>query len=322
MRPTMDSKRKLSDDASDLRKRAEDITGEIEVKYPDDLVSIEKMLEVLHELRVHQIELEMQNESLRRAQGELDAERARYFDLYELAPIGYCTINEHWLILQANLMTFTVLGLSGRSAIINQPFSKFVFEEDQDLYHLQRKQLFKACVPMSFDLRLVKENGTPFWVQLDALAGQNDSGEPEGRVVLKDINERKRNAELMDEIERRFRTLANCDLALIWTSGTDKLCDYFNEPWLAFTGRTFEQEVGNGWAEGVHPDDFARCLETYVTAFDRREPFDMEYRLRHASGGYRLVVNSGMPRWDTRGKFLGYICRCIDTTERVKQWTP
>ncbi len=120
------------------------------------------------------------------------------------------------------------------------------------------------------------------------------------------------------ESERSFRDLANGGQVLIWTSGVDKLCDYFNEPWLHFTGRTLEQELGNGWAEGVHPDDYKLCLEVYVAAFDRRERFSMEYRLRHHSGEHRWILDQGSPRFDCEGAFLGYIGHCLDITEKKR----
>jgi len=120
----------------------------------------------------------------------------------------------------------------------------------------------------------------------------------------------------LQESEHHFRTLANCGTALIWTSGTDKLCNYFNEPWLRYTGRTLEQEFGNGWAEGVHPDDFDRCLNIFVSHFDRREPFSMEYRLRKANGEYGWILDLGNPRYDSEGNFTGYIGYCYDITER------
>ena len=120
------------------------------------------------------------------------------------------------------------------------------------------------------------------------------------------------------ESDLRYRTLSNSGQALIWTSTPDMLCDYFNKPWLAFTGRAMEQELGNGWAEGVHPDDFQRCLDIYVAAFERREIFNMEYRLRHHSGEYRWIVDQGTPRYDSHGTFLGYIGHCLDITEQKR----
>jgi len=135
--------------------------------------------------------------------------------------------------------------------------------------------------------------------------------------ISRDITDRK-DAELqLCEAENRYRTLADSGQALIWTAGTDKLCNDFNSVWLAFTGRTLAQEAGNGWAEGVHPDDFERCLATYVTAFDRRERFSMDYRLRHHDGSYRWLQDDGCPRYDSAGTFIGYIGYCLDITDRV-----
>jgi PAS domain S-box-containing protein len=122
----------------------------------------------------------------------------------------------------------------------------------------------------------------------------------------------------LKESELQYRNLANAGSALIWTSGVDKLCNYFNQTWLNFTGRSLEQEKGNGWVEGVHPDDLDRCFETYVTAFDKHEPFEMEYRLRHVSGEYRIILDLGTPNFDNNGEFIGYIGHCFDITERKK----
>jgi PAS domain S-box-containing protein len=103
---------------------------------------------------------------------------------------------------------------------------------------------------------------------------------------------------------------------LIWMSGPDRLCNYFNQPWLKFTGRPLEAELGNGWSEGVHPEDFKNCLDIYTRAFDLREPFEMEYRLRRHDGEYRWLLDKGVPRLNLDGSFAGYIGSCLDITDR------
>jgi PAS domain S-box-containing protein len=110
--------------------------------------------------------------------------------------------------------------------------------------------------------------------------------------------------------------MADTAPVLIWMSGTDKLCTFFNKGWLDFTGRSLDQELGNGWADGVHAEDLAQCLKTYESAFDKREPFTMEYRLRRNDGEYRWLLDSGTPRFDAAGAFVGYIGSCIDIGDR------
>ena len=131
----------------------------------------------------------------------------------------------------------------------------------------------------------------------------------------RDITDRKLAEDSLKESENRFRLMADTSPVLIWTAGTDALCDYFNQTWLGFTGRTMAQEIGNGWADGVHPEDFDRCLKTYLDAFQARERFRMEYRLKHADGLYHWLLDIGIPRFTPEGTFIGYIGSCVDITD-------
>lgn len=132
----------------------------------------------------------------------------------------------------------------------------------------------------------------------------------EGRA--NDVDDRLR------ETESRFRTMADRAPVLLWMAGTDSMCDFFNQVWLDFTGRTMEQEVGIGWAEGIHHEDFQRAVDTYLAAFNARREFKMVYRLRRFDGAFRFILDNGVPRFTPSGVFAGYIGSCIDITERVE----
>ena len=133
------------------------------------------------------------------------------------------------------------------------------------------------------------------------------------------IEERATGETERRESESRFRIVADAAPVLIWMAGLDKLCTFFNKPWLEFTGRSLEQEVGNGWAEGVHPDDLQKCLKIYTEAFDARKAFVMQYRLRRYDGEYRWISDQGVARHDRQGNFAGYIGSCVDVTELLNK---
>jgi diguanylate cyclase (GGDEF)-like protein/PAS domain S-box-containing protein len=175
--------------------------------------------------------------------------------------------------------------------------------------------------PPTFTLREVWERWLWLWLSLISVIGMTlllavFRLASRNRELVRLEQERALTGQAIRESEQHFRTLANNGSALIWTSGLDRGCDYFNEPWLAFTGRTLEQSVGNGWMASVHADDLRHYLETYHQAFDRREAFGMEYRLRHADGDYRWVWIEASVRYDSANRFIGYIGFCYDITHR------
>jgi PAS domain S-box-containing protein len=185
-----------------MRSRAEEIARLTSDRSPDSVeaLSPEDTQRILHELRVHQIELEMQNEELIRAQAELDSARARYFDLYDRAPVGYATISDKGFILEANLTAATLLGFS-RGALANLPISRLIFKEDLDVYEKYREQLFYTGEQQSFELRMVKKNNTAFWARLELTIAQVGDEVFVCRAVMIDITERKRAEEEKEKLQ-------------------------------------------------------------------------------------------------------------------------
>jgi diguanylate cyclase (GGDEF)-like protein/PAS domain S-box-containing protein len=186
--------------------------------------SPEETLRILHELQVHQIELQMQNEEMGRAQAELDSARARYFDLYDLAPIGYCTLSDHGLIMEANLTAATLLNLD-RERLVGQLLTRFILEKDQDIYYLHSKQLLDTGEPQMCELRMVKKNGTTFWAHLTATIAKEERGATVCRVVMSDITESK---QAESQREAMLEALRNSEKRYWELSIIDDLTQLYN----------------------------------------------------------------------------------------------
>jgi PAS domain S-box-containing protein len=167
------------------------------------------------------------------------------------------------------------------------------------------------------ELVVVTKQGQKRTVLLSARSVKDAEGSVlHSTSVQVDITDRKQAEDARRVSGELFNLMSNAAPVMIWMSGTDKLCTYFNKPWLDFTGRPIESELGNGWTERVHPEDFKTCLDTYIKAFDRREKFSMEYRIRRYDGEYRWILDNGVPRQNEDGSFAGYIGSCLDVTER------
>jgi PAS domain S-box-containing protein len=192
-----------------------------------------------------------------------------------------------------------------------------VHEDDRPAAYRNWRNILAASEATAVEFRVRRRDGAWRWLDIHGVPVRDEAGavlEVVGTIV--DVTERREAEQALRESEERFRLMADAAPVLIWVSGTDRKCTWFNKPWLDFVGRPMEKELGDGWAENVHPDDFERCLTTYVTSFDARRDFSMEYRLRRHDGMYRWVLDNGVPRIAPDGGFLGYIGSCLDITTR------
>jgi len=236
----------------------------------------------------------------------------------ESSPTAMVLVNSVGKIVMANAQVERIFGyrreeLVGQSANMLVP-KRFVEGQPASGDGWADHPVVKA-LEAGREIYGLRRNGSEFRADV----GLNPIQTDEGSFVLTSITDATHRVEALEAVRRSeevFRTIANSAPVLIWMSGTDKLVTFLNARWLAFTGRTLDEELGEGWASGVHPDDLDRCLETYSNAFDARVEFEMEYRLRRFDGQYRWIVDHGVPMLEPDGAFRGYVGSCLDMTDR------
>jgi two-component system cell cycle sensor histidine kinase/response regulator CckA len=207
-------------------------------------------------------------------------------------------------------------GLAPDHPLSREQLRTFIHPDDQEHVQAQIREAHDRNHAWNTEYRVRWPDGSVHWLLSKGTVFVDDSNRPvRSTGVVLDITEGKRAESALRESEERFRNLADTAPVMIWVAGTDKVLTFFNKTWLAFVGRTMEQELGNGWIESVHPDDLDRCFASYSAAFDARQNFDIEYRLRRADGEYRWVLCSGVPRFEPGGDFAGYIGSDIDLTD-------
>jgi len=233
-----------------------------------DSLSPETLRASLYELRVHQIELEMQNEDLRRAQTDLDASRARYFDLYDLAPVGYCTVSEKGLILEANLTAATLLRRE-RDTLVGRRLSAFISKEDQELYYWCRKKLFDTRQPQQCDLRMARHDGTAFFAHLEVTAAKDEADAPVGHVALIDVTARKQAEDALREREAQMRSITESAQDAIIMMDHGGLISYWNPAAEAIFGYRREEALGRNLHGLLVPEPYHSAYRAAHPEFQR-----------------------------------------------------
>jgi PAS domain S-box-containing protein len=248
---------------------------------------------------------------------ELGESEAKFRRVFRDAGVGMSIVSPEGRFLAANAAFSRFIGYS-EEELLSKPVQSLTHPDDWPMFSQRlSKALSDGTGFQGVEKRCLHKNGKVLCGECSAALIRGSDGKPQYFVAeVMDITERKQAERTLRESEQRFRLVANTAPVLIWMSGADKLCTFFNQCWLDFTGRTPEQESGNGWASGVHPEDLERCLGIYSGAFDARVDFEMEYRLRRFDGKYRWIVDYGVPRFESDGTFCGYIGSCVDITDR------
>ncbi|MBM2843095.1 MAG: domain S-box protein, partial [Anaerolineales bacterium] len=270
-----------------LRRRAETIAREKAARSPEDLeaLSPEEIRRTLHELRVHQIELEMQNDELRRAQEELGASRSKYSDLYDMAPVGYFTVGEEGVILQANLRGADLLGVE-RSRLIKQPLGRFIVPEDNDVYYLHCKRVLEKVARQACELRMCRKDGSPFRGRLETSATRDGmDGPPVFRIILSDITERMRAEEALQQSEERYRAMVEGLPDVVMRFDNEGRHLFVSENVRQVVDLQAEQFIGKTHHELGYPE--AQCrfwVEAVQGVFNAVTPFETEFTLDGKQG--------------------------------------
>jgi PAS domain S-box-containing protein len=254
-------------------------------------------------------------EELKRTQEELQRQAFRSDSFFEQAPEAAAVLRTDGCVVSVNNEFTSMFGYEA-DKILGRFIDDLIVPEA--LIESAREYANQLRQGGRVEVETVRrrKDGRDVRVAIVAVPVTGASGEQIANyAIYRDITEQKRAEERLRESEARFQEMADTAPVLIWMTGTDGLCNYFNKPWLEFTGRTMEQEVGTGWIEGVHPDDVQSCFDGFLPAFHALKPFRMEYRLKRADGEYRWVTESGIPRYTGAGEFAGYIGSNIDITD-------
>jgi len=269
---------------------------------------------LLHELHVHQIELETQNNELRRARAELEASRILYRDLYDFAPIGYCTLDDEGVIMQANFTAAKLLGVA-RDALIKQPIRHFIAKEEQDTFHFYSQQLISTKGLHTCDLRMMKTCGSIFWVRLSSVRESSADNKPVNRITFGDITESKCQEEALREQKSFFHMIAENLSDFIAVLDPEGRRLYNSPSYRQFFGDLSDLQGTNSFAE-IHPDDRERVKQVFMETVQSGLGRQINYRFLLANGSIRDMESYGSVIKDKDGQVVRVVVVAHDITER------
>ncbi len=302
----------MNDARNGLRKLAEEKLAEGK-KSSEDMFGKDPA-ELVQELRIHQVELEMQNEELRKSQEETEKARKTYVDLWEFSPVGYVIIDSVGRITAANR---SAQGLFGRSenAVLNERFTAFLSDGDQVGVHLLLETMTIGKISAPREAGLVRPDGSFCTCRLFCGAFEGDSGERKIQVALTDISEQKQAESKIKESEERFRMMADSSPTIIWMTDDQGRTRFVNKTYLEFVGADLEQVKDFGREAFIHPEDFEDYGNSFFKSLKERRSFCAEVRVRRADGEWRWLESHANPRFSPSGKFFGMIGGSPDITD-------
>lgn len=302
----------------ELRRHAEKLlrSGTAEVKTPRTEEALQRLV---HELEVHQIELEMQNSELFRAREELELSRNKYIELYDFAPVGYFTIDAHGLIVEVNLTGASLLGIE-RGMLLRKSLINFIGEEaDRDIFLKHLREVLKNQGNQTCEISLKKIDGTSFFAHLQSIAKRNN----ENKVAyiqcnIRDISVKRLAEKDLQRSQKLFHTIARVSPVGLFLTNNEGHFIYVNEYWSEITGLSPDETYGEGWEKAIYPEDKERVLNKWHQAIQLDLPFESEFRFQIQNSIIKWVIGKAIAERGVHGERLGCVGTITDITDRKR----
>jgi PAS domain S-box-containing protein len=273
--------------------------------------------DLISDMNLAFLQLKQENTELRKTRADLERSLVNFTNLFDFAPTAYLTIDQQMHITEANHAACDQFGCN-REVLLGTSFGRFIAPEQLNKFHLLLKELGIHVERNAIDLNIIKPNGDQAFFHIECVATTTSKGQIAFRLTATDLYNNNIVVQTMAKSLDFQKALLDDIPSLFWRAGVSGKVDYFNKTWLAFTGRSLEDEEGEGWLIGIHPDDINSFTTTYQNSFRNRQAFNTEFRLKRYDGVYRRIVANGHPFLNLGEQFAGFICACHDIDDRVQ----